>query len=159
MIDKANDNESNYGASVYATKQIVDTTAVTQALNLIFDRKFVAVAWSNSNKAAYSTNGITWTAATLPSNAGWGGVTDGDGKFVTSAGTSNKAAYSTNCINWTETVLPCIAEWRSVTYGNGKFVVVARNNSKAAYSTDGINWTAATLPSIANWYGVTYGGR
>jgi hypothetical protein len=37
--------------------------------------KFVAV--TNSNIAAYSTDGINWTAATLPSTASWQSVTYG----------------------------------------------------------------------------------
>jgi glycopeptide antibiotics resistance protein len=157
MKDRANGNGSNYGGSVYATKQIVDTTAVTQALNLIFDRKFVTVAQS-SNKAAYSIDGITWIAATLPSSANWVSITYGNGKFVTvAAGDSNKAAYSTNGINWTMSTLPSIANWLGVTYGNDKFVAVANGSNKAAYSTNGINWTASTLPSNAGWHNVTYG--
>jgi hypothetical protein len=68
MIDKAYGNEGNYGASVYAAKQIIDTAAVTQAPDLILDGKFAAIA-KNSNKAAYSTDGITWTITTLLSTA------------------------------------------------------------------------------------------
>jgi len=52
-------------------------------------------AGGGSNKAAYSTDGINWTAATLPSSAYWQSVTYGDGKFVAvTRNTSNKAAYS-----------------------------------------------------------------
>jgi len=99
------------------------------------DGKFVAVASNNSNKAAYSTNGINWTAVTLPSSASWYSVTYGDGKFVAVAYNSNKAAYSTNGISWTAATLPSSANWYSVTYGDGKFVAVAINTDKAAYST------------------------
>jgi hypothetical protein len=38
--------------------------------------KFVAIAYSNGN-AAYSLDGITWAAATMPSSAQWWGVTSG----------------------------------------------------------------------------------
>ena len=121
--------------------------------------KFVAVAY-NSNAAAYSTDGINWTAATLPSAVGYTSVTYGDGKFVAVAGSANgvdKAAYSTDGINWTAATLPSARDWRSVTYGNGKFVAVAYNSNVANYSTDGINWTAATLPSAVGYTSVTYG--
>ena len=117
--------------------------------------KFVAVAYG-STKATYSTDGITWTAATMPSSAGWQSVTYGNGKFVAVAYT-NVAAYSTDGITWTAATLPSSADWRSVTYGNGKFVVVAANSTAAAYSTDGITWTAATPPSSSIWTSVTYG--
>ena len=121
------------------------------------DGKFVAVA-NNSNKAAYSTDGINWTASSLSSSAKWYSVTYGDGKFVAVAsGNSNKAAYSTDGINWTASTLPSSGYWESVTYGDGKFVAVVTGSNKAAYSTDGINWTASTMPSSANWISVTYG--
>jgi hypothetical protein len=118
------------------------------------DGKFVAVAIT-TDKAAYSINGINWTAATMPSSANWRSVTYGDGKFVAVAN-SDKAAYSTNGINWIAATLPSSADWQSVTYGDGKFVAVT-NTDKAPYSTDGINWTAATMPSSASWRSVTYG--
>jgi hypothetical protein len=117
---------------------------------------FVAVAY-NSNIAAYSTDGINWTASTLPSSSDWYNVTYGNGKFVTIASNStNIFVYSTNGINWIQTTLPSSANWYGVTYGNGKFVAVGDDNI-AAYSTDGINWTASTLPSSSDWYNVTYG--
>ena len=120
--------------------------------------KFVVVAYGS--KAAYSADGSTWTAATLPSSAVWNSVCYGNGKFVAIAYSSNrttKAAYSTDGITWTETTLPSSAGWQSVCYGNGKFVAVAQYTTKAAYSTDGITWTTTTLPSSVNWISVCYG--
>jgi len=117
----------------------------------------VAVAY-NSAKAAYSTDGINWVAATLPSSGRWYNVCYGNGKYVAVAYlNSDKAAYSTDGINWVAATLPSVQSWGNVCYGNGKFVVVATNSDKAAYSTDGINWVAATLPSSADWYNVCYG--
>ena len=118
--------------------------------------KYVAIAY-NSSTAAYSEDGITWTAATLPTWAYWFSVTHGSEKYVTVAYDSNKAAYSDDGITWTMATLPSSAKWYSVTYGNGKYVTVAGNSNKAAYSEDGITWTEATLPSSSYWYSVTYG--
>ncbi|MDR1479409.1 MAG: hypothetical protein LBJ00_10770 [Planctomycetaceae bacterium] len=119
MIDKANANRgaTNYGTSSYATKQIVDKVAVDDAVNRLWKPagKFVAVDY-NSNKAAYSTDGINWTAATLPGSSNWNGVTYGNGKFVAVSHNSNKAAYSTDGINWTAATLPG-SDWWDVTYG------------------------------------------
>ena len=117
--------------------------------------KFVVIV-NDSNKSAYSTDGINWTASTLPKYIEWYSVTYGDDKFVAVANSMSEAAYSTDGINWTSSKLPGLASWYSVTYGDDKFVAVANNNN-AAYSTDGINWTASTLPSSANWRSVTYG--
>ena len=93
--------------------------------------KFVAVA-SGSDKAAYSTDGINWTASTFPSSAGWRSVTYGDGKFVAVANSSNESAYSTDGVNWTESTLPSSTNWTSVTYGDGKFVAVAYGSDASA---------------------------
>jgi hypothetical protein len=160
MVDKANNNVTNYGTSSYATKQVVDVVAVNDAVNRLWKPggKFVAIV-TNSNKAAYSTDGINWVSATLPSDADWSSVCYGNGKFIAVTGNSNRAAYSTDGINWTETTMPSNANWFGICYGNGKFVAVTgnSNSNKAAYSTDGINWTATTLLSNAEWYSVCYG--
>ena len=103
--------------------------------------KFVAVEDSNySTKAAYSEDGITWTATTMPDNACWNFVTYGNGKFVAIADNSDIAAYSEDGINWTVSTLPISRYWRSVTYGNGKFVALASSSADTAFSYDGINW-------------------
>jgi hypothetical protein len=166
-IDKANRNTTAFGTSGYATKQALDKAAVDTAVQTLWKPagKFVAIS-NYDDKAVYSTDGITWTAATLPSSAYWQSVTYGNGKFVAIAKLGNKAIYSTDGISWTETTMPNSgrAGWESVTYGNGKFVAVALDSAtysistdKAAYSTDGITWTAATLPSESYWSSVTYG--
>ena len=67
---------------------------------------FVAVA-AAGNAAAYSTNGTTWTAATLPSIGAWRSVAYGNGTFVAVAnGPSTTAAYSTNGTTWTPATCP-----------------------------------------------------
>ena len=118
--------------------------------------KFVAVRSYDSTAAAYSEDGLTWTATTIPSSANLYSVTYGNGKFVAVAYNSTVAAYSEDGITWTATTMPSSTYWYSVTYGNGKFVAVA-SGSIAAYSTDGITWTATTMPSSKYWYSVTYG--
>ena len=58
------------------------------------DDKFVAVV-SNSDKAAYSTDGINWTAVMLPLPGNWYSVAYGNGKFVAVSGSNGtKSAYS-----------------------------------------------------------------
>jgi hypothetical protein len=74
----------------------------------------VAVA-ANTTVTAYSTDGITWTASTLPASAGWISVTYGDDKFVTVAGNTN-TAYSTDGITWTLSTMPASVLWKSVTH-------------------------------------------
>ena len=120
------------------------------------DDKFVAISTRNSNVAAYSTDGITWTESTLPSNQSWWNVCYGNGKFVAVAD-GNISAYSTDGITWTESTLPIKTHGSSICYGNGKFVIVGQRTNKAAYSSDGITWSTSNLPSEQLWTSVCYG--
>jgi hypothetical protein len=123
--------------------------------------KFVAVS-STGTSAAYSTDGTTWEAATLPSGS-WTdvayGLISGIGIYVAVSSTDGKAASSIDGITWTERAMPTTSAWSSVTYGNGRFVAVANGSNDAAYSTNGTTWTAmSALPgSNAAWTSVTYG--
>lgn len=68
------------------------------------NNKFVAVAQSGSNtRAAYSSNGSTWSLGTgIPANA-WESVAFGNNTFVAVAksGTGNRVATSIDGVNWT----------------------------------------------------------
>lgn len=119
------------------------------------DGKYVAVAF-NSDKGAYSTDGITWTEMSMPAVGSWI-VTYGNGKYVAVASGNTKGAYSTNGINWTEMNMPASRSWNGLTYGNGKFVAVAASSDKGAYSTDGVTWTEMSMPTSRDWASVTYG--
>ena len=79
--------------------------------------KYVAIAYGPTTAAAYSTDGINWTASTLPASMLWYGVTYGNGKFTVVAAFSSEAAYSTDGINWVASTLPASQYWYSVTYG------------------------------------------
>ncbi len=119
---------------------------------------FVAASYHTSDKAAYSSDGVTWEASTMPSAASWSAMAYGNGKFVALAGFSDKAAYSTDGINWTAVTIPASEWWTSVVYGDGKFVAIADHSANFAYSTDGITWTAVD-PGIyqESWLHVAYG--
>jgi hypothetical protein len=132
--------------------------------------KFVAVG--NEGKAAYSTDGVTWTAVNdtgITSSFSIYGIAYGAGKFV-AVGGNGKMAYCTDPSGtWTgidpedgEPFGPLTPTTiRAIAYGNDKFVAVGEGR-KAAYSTDGINWTAVEdedLPYIFYTSGaITYGG-
>ena len=120
------------------------------------DGKYVATA-NNSDKGAYSTDGINWTEMSMPASRKWCCVTYGNGKFVAIADQTDKGAYSADGITWTEMSMPASRGWRTITYGNGKFVAMEIGSDKGAYSTDGITWTEFTLPATRNWINVTYG--
>ena len=128
--------------------------------------KFVAV--SIGTEAAYSSDGINWTASTLPSSQTWSGVAHKSTNTLVVAAiagrydATNAAASSADGgKTWTATTMPSSAYWRAIACcpagpGHaGRFVAVASNGvNTAAYSNDGINWTASTLPSAQYWRGV-----
>ena len=146
-------------ANVYVNGASISTTT---GQNLFVAVSTVLSFYSppeGSNIAASSTDGITWTARTLPSTAQWGSVTVNrtTGVFVAIADGAT-AASSTDGINWTARTLPSSAQqWTSVTVNptTGVFVAVALTGTDAAYSTDGITWIASTLPSSLEWVSVT----
>jgi hypothetical protein len=117
---------------------------------------FVAVGYFQTS--AISTDGITWTATTMPESTYWQSVTYGDNKFVAVSYIGGYSAYSSNGIAWSGTTLPADAYWVSVTYGDNKFVAVGYFHDSAAYSTDGIDWTQNSLPGGSQrWNSVAYG--
>lgn len=126
--------------------------------------KFVAVS-SESDVAAYSTDGAHWTATTMPRSGAWHSVIYANGKFVAVCAQygASQAAYSTDGINWTMSNLSLsngansYESYAFVAYGNGKFVVVSDSSGNAAYSTDGITWTDCTTPPNIACKAVTYG--
>jgi hypothetical protein len=108
--------------------------------------RFVATAGGSfTNKAAYSTDGLTWAASTLPANILWSSVAYGAGRFVVVAGgrfdNFQVMAHSTNGITWTQGSMPLSARWSDVAFVNDRFIAVTTSSSSTAYSTDGINWT------------------
>jgi hypothetical protein len=132
--------------------------------------RFVLIAGQRFSSAttAYSTNGITWTIASMPSSQRWSSIAYGVDKFVAIAGASYNnglnstvSAYSTDGITWTASTMPSSQRWSSIAYGVDKFVAIAgdhtSNTNAAAYSTDGITWTASTMPASVPWSSVTYG--
>jgi uncharacterized protein (DUF697 family) len=152
---------SDVASQTYKVSFVKADEVSTAVVNAPYDVEipgFVAVPDSTTNKAAYSTDGITWTDGNVIGFS-LDSVAYGNGKFVVASFGSNESAYSTNGITWTQTTLPSSQNWSGITYGNEKFVIVANNSDQAAYSTDGINWTASTLPSSSSWRHVAYGNN
>lgn len=121
--------------------------------------KFVAVG---AKITVYSTGGINWTSATIPSehtNATFNSVAFGNGRFVAVGNESSKAhaITSTNGITWTSVTLPKDGYWHGICYGGNQFVAVGWD--RAAYSTDGITWqNSSAISAYSYWQAVTYDG-
>jgi hypothetical protein len=120
---------------------------------------YVAVALDTS-VTAYSTDGVTWLAGSMPSQALWTKVKYVGGVFMAFA-TGGQAARSTNGISWSSMTMSVSAEWRDVAYGVvngvGTWVAVAAGGFRAAKSTDGTTWSAFNLPEGAEWNSIEYG--
>jgi hypothetical protein len=114
-------NQNQLALKVDLVDGFVAANQVSNILAESDDPFYVTVA-DNSNKAAYSTDGITWTAAWLPSSAQWQTVTYGDSKFVALGYNSSTVAYSTDAITWTASTLPSSADWYLVTHGTVKVI-------------------------------------
>ncbi len=181
--------------------------------------KYVAIA-SGTTAGAYSLDGITWTAMTMPTanSAGGGelnnqwsaiayGVVNNISYYVAVARATSTAAYSLDGINWTASNLGEVADWCDIAYGNGTFVAIAESDSSTtfravttnggstwattsvgsgakaiaygstrfvfvegnfsnsvAYSASGVAWTVTTLPANddsteSNWVDIAYGNN
>lgn len=124
---------------------------------------FLAVPTAGAT-GGVSTNGLTWTALTLPSSVStWTKVAFGNFYWialgVTAGGTSVAAYSNSNGIGWRTTNMPSDRAWSYIVYGNGVFVAITASTIHAAYSTNfGRTWTASsTGTAVKTWVGLTYG--
>lgn len=109
------------------------------------DGKFVAM---NIRSYAYhSTDGFTWTSASLPAYEYWNDVVYGEGIFLalrTHSGTPQ--AYSVDGgVSWQTVTLPS-GPWFWGAYGDGKFVAIAVNAAKVAINNLDITYSYSTTP-------------
>ena len=130
------------------------------------NNRFVALL-SNSDRAAFSLNGISWSIRNLPESRLWKSVIYGDDKFVAIASNENSAAYSEDGENWLSATMPTVGdstlnEWVDITYGKNLFVAVANSQNVAAVSSDGISWSGVIMDSAGSpkdWVSIAYGNN
>jgi hypothetical protein len=136
------------------------------------------VAGGGYGTMAYSTDGVTWTAA---ADSAFGGsdiyaIAYGGGRFV-AVGSDGTMAYSKDGANWTAAADSAIWEYDvtyegettetdtlqvaiyAVAYGAGRFVAVGYYGAMA-YSQDGATWTAVTDSAFSGSAinAIAYGG-
>jgi hypothetical protein len=125
---------------------------------------WVAVPSGNAT-GSYSTDGINWTAYSLPKSAQWTDIAYGSDYWVmisksgviTDPG-SSVAVSNSNGAGWRVYYLPSKSNWSNIVYGNGKFVTIANGSSTTAYSINlGTTWSSGSGLPNANWTGLTYG--
>jgi hypothetical protein len=168
---------NNLGGTATTNDLVITITAVNSVTGAIleFDHsgsgvggRFVAVRSGSTDAGAYSNDGVSWTAMTLPSTGSWTSVTHGlidDGssigkvsRFVAIRTGSTAAAYSADGITWTASTLPASANWISVAYGGGRFVAISSGASgNVAVSLDGENWDVTGTLVDSGYTEVAYG--
>jgi hypothetical protein len=113
---------------------------------------------SPGQAAAYSDDGITWTASPQPPADGkiWIAAAYGNGRFVAVNKTDGTVAISFDGIAWDRTGTASGA-FDDITYGLGLFVAIRDSSDVVATSPDGINWTDRVLPASSGWKSVTWG--
>lgn len=113
---------------------------------------FAAIAASTTS-AAYSDDGKTWTAATMPVSETWSSIAwfSGASMYVAvSQDGTNRFAWSKDGQTWNLGTDPASnTSWFSVTCSPTKCVAISNltGNNTVAYSTDGKTWTNANTPS------------
>jgi len=122
------------------------------------------VAGGGRSKIAYSSDGITWKAATTSAlgTIDINVIAYGNGMFV-AGGYNGKMAYSSDGVTWTAVADSTFgtSDIYAIAYGNGKFIA-GGYKCKMAVSTDGETWTAITdnpfgISEIGNINGIAYG--
>ena len=104
------------------------------------------VAVGRDGTAAYSDDGIVWTAVAMPTTETYIDVCFGKGRFVAFEYYSDSFAYSSDGIQWTVGTLPSSSEYHGC-FGNDKFVATGLRS--ILYSSDGITWSTQSSYDIS----------
>lgn len=126
------------------------------------------IGGNGSNRLAYSTDAITWTASTsgnsIMDNQVFDIFTNGT-RWVCGGDSTNKLAYSNDGITWSNssngnTIFDAAY---SVCNNGSVWVAGGFGANKLAYSTDGITWTGSTsgnsvFSTVATIYRIAWNG-
>jgi hypothetical protein len=119
--------------------------------------KYVAVA-TGSASAAYSNDGLTWVAATLPFSRNWTGVAFGADRFVAVASNLTRTAVSLDGEVWDIPGTTISTGYVDITYGKKLFVAITSTGTIST-SADGIVWADTASLGSGTWTSITYGNN
>lgn len=111
------------------------------------------VAVGETGTGIYSSDGVTWTAATGISGAIYGVTWNGS---IFCAVGVDVAFTSPDGITWTLRTIPA-GSYTAVTWGGTKFCAVGSGGA-CATSPDGITWTAQSMPNANTYRDVEWNG-
>jgi hypothetical protein len=125
--------------------------------------KFVAVAGTSANTTgAYSSDGITWAAASMQTSATWVDVAFGAQKFVAVSSDVTTVRISNDGELWDQTGTLTTTGFTAIAYGKNRFVAIKSGTAVTNHATSTTvagTWTAGTLPSSSNWNSIAYGNN
>lgn len=102
------------------------------------NNRFVAIADDNTSEAAYSIDGDTWYACSLPNPSSWNSLGYGQGVFL-AASFAGQVASSEDGITWTSRLISPPGSFTAVGFGNpnntGKFIIVPDGQSVVQVQT------------------------
>ena len=145
-------------ATTWTSVSASGTGASSGVINPPATQKYILVGWgTNQIYVKYSTDGVTWNGATVPSLTGSQAFTN---CIATNGTASTNQIYvigtntqyvltSTDGITWSSRTLG-FAATGSVAYGNGYYVTTDQGGGpvRIGYSTDGVTWTTVNLPNL-----------
>jgi hypothetical protein len=131
---------ANYNGTFTVTA--VSTTTVSFASSVTTSGNTGGAILGNS-VVAYSTNGVSWTASSLPASSTWSDIEFGSGQFMVVSTSSTKAAYSFNAQTWYSSNDSLVGD--KMTYGQGVFLAVTSGSTQAYSSEGGATWTSRTI--------------
>ena len=121
-------------------------------MKLYFGGNKFIISSTNIN-LAYSTDGITWTAASMPGGGHSPRLAYNGSLWMASYLSVNSSAYSTDGITWTvggNTPASPSTGWCNPVYGNSiwatLFTSLGTTTNVFTTSPTGVTWTARTLP-------------
>lgn len=155
------------GAVAYNTSPLTSPTwtqvTTTSSGSYVVYGKGIFLLYGTSS-GFYSTNGVNWTATTLPTT--FEHVAYQNGVFVGIPASSRQIYYSYDALTWTLSTGPHTTNdsttgvFQSIAGGNGLFVAVGGTTTSVNafhqygtwWSTDGINWNRGQNPPYFHKY-------
>jgi len=131
---------ANYNGTFTVTAVSTTTVSFTSAVTTSGNTGGTIVG---NSVVAYSTNGVSWAASSLPSSSTWSDIAFGSGQFMAVSTSSTKAAYSFNGQTWYSSNDSLVGD--KLAYGQGLFLAVTSGSTQAYSSEGGSNWTSRTI--------------
>lgn len=118
--------------------------------------------FEETNKCAYSLDGIHWETSVLPETGRWGCASYGNNTFIALLDDSAVIAHSPDATTWDYSFTFKYSINACNVFSKDRFIVLAVNRNTLStdhgiYSFDGKSWNEFDLPSDSRWEEVVYG--